>query len=410
MRYFEYTKGNSNKFWEIHDYWNEDRMNVQVRYGKIGTEGRTIRHYYAKFHAGSKLVDKLVAQKLKKGYVERKFKVKKVIYNKKTNVNLTMKQKKSKKMRGKTNISGGSGAASFEEIMGLVNEACQQKTAGHKSMPDVPGQHITNICDNKNQQINILKATSYHTYPCSNKRVGLELLIDECKGDPMLLRAMHMYGESCVLAVDKTDTEPNDKVYVIYHGFALKNGPGDLGQKFSSDRHPFIIGDKLYIKHGRFPYHEREANESTLGIITGFKQVFMTFSDLKITEDDIIKEFKKNKPTPESSSKSGMYVLEITYKGDSDSTLSTPYSYSSITNDYITKLKQYIEPTGAKLTDQDLINLKNDIRAFAPASVYTKNTDRYERLSELEKQNFKPRGGSRMKYKKKEKKSKRRKK
>ena len=58
-------------------------MNVQVRYGKIGTEGRTIRHYYAKFRAGSKLVDKLVAQKLKKGYVERKFKVRKVLSVKK---------------------------------------------------------------------------------------------------------------------------------------------------------------------------------------------------------------------------------------------------------------------------------------------------------------------------------------
>lgn len=82
MRYFEYTKGNSTKFWEINDYWNEDRMNVQVRYGKIGTEGRTIRHYYAKLEAGSKLVDKLVAQKLKKGYIERKFKVRKIVNKK----------------------------------------------------------------------------------------------------------------------------------------------------------------------------------------------------------------------------------------------------------------------------------------------------------------------------------------
>ena len=95
MRYFEYTKGNSKKFWEIHDYWNEDRMNVQVRYGKIGTEGRTIRHYYAKFLAGSKLVDKLVAQKLKKGYVERKFKVKKVFSVKKKKTG--KKNKRSKR-------------------------------------------------------------------------------------------------------------------------------------------------------------------------------------------------------------------------------------------------------------------------------------------------------------------------
>ena len=91
MRYFELVDGKSAKFWEINDYWNEDRMNVQVRYGKIGTEGRTIRHYYTKFKDGSKLVDKLVAQKLKKGYIERKFKVRKVVYNKNS--------KKSKKKK-----------------------------------------------------------------------------------------------------------------------------------------------------------------------------------------------------------------------------------------------------------------------------------------------------------------------
>ncbi len=93
MRYFELVDGKSAKFWEINDYWNEDRMNVQVRYGKIGTEGRTIRHYYTKFKDGSKLVDKLVAQKLKKGYIERKFKVRKVIYKKKS------KKKKAVKSR-----------------------------------------------------------------------------------------------------------------------------------------------------------------------------------------------------------------------------------------------------------------------------------------------------------------------
>jgi predicted DNA-binding WGR domain protein len=96
MRYFEYTKGNSNKFWEVNDYWNEDRMNVQVRYGKIGTEGRTIRHYYAKFRAGSKLVDKLVAQKLKKGYVERKFKVKRVFSVKKNKTGSKNKRSKGR--------------------------------------------------------------------------------------------------------------------------------------------------------------------------------------------------------------------------------------------------------------------------------------------------------------------------
>jgi len=92
MRYFELVDNKSAKFWEIYNYWNEDLMNVQVRYGKIGTEGRTIRHYYDKLEAGSKLVDKLVAQKVKKGYVERKFRVRKIVSKKKKNI-----KRKSKK-------------------------------------------------------------------------------------------------------------------------------------------------------------------------------------------------------------------------------------------------------------------------------------------------------------------------
>ena len=97
MRYFENTKGNSNKFWEVHDYWNEDRKNVQVRYGKIGTEGRTIRHYYVALDAGTKMVDKLIAEKLKKEYVERKFRVRKVFSNKKNKKKSKKKKRKSKK-------------------------------------------------------------------------------------------------------------------------------------------------------------------------------------------------------------------------------------------------------------------------------------------------------------------------
>ena len=104
MRYFELINDKSAKFWEIIDYWNEDRKNVQVRYGKIGTEGRTIRHYYhgpAKNGAGTKMVDKLVAEKLKKGYVERKFRVRKVVYKKKTKKrSKKTKRKKTHKQRG----------------------------------------------------------------------------------------------------------------------------------------------------------------------------------------------------------------------------------------------------------------------------------------------------------------------
>ena len=110
MRYFELINNKSAKFWEIIDYWNEDRKNVQVRYGKIGTEGRTIRHYYhgpAKNGAGTKMVDKLVAQKLKKGYVERKFRVRKVVYKKKTKKRSKKTKRKKTRKRKKTHKQRG---------------------------------------------------------------------------------------------------------------------------------------------------------------------------------------------------------------------------------------------------------------------------------------------------------------
>ena len=41
MPYFEFVDGTSSKFWNIHDYWNSDKPYVEVRFGKIGTTGRT---------------------------------------------------------------------------------------------------------------------------------------------------------------------------------------------------------------------------------------------------------------------------------------------------------------------------------------------------------------------------------
>ena len=41
MRYFEFINDTSNKFWEIHDYWNADIKRIEIVYGKIGSDGRT---------------------------------------------------------------------------------------------------------------------------------------------------------------------------------------------------------------------------------------------------------------------------------------------------------------------------------------------------------------------------------
>lgn len=71
MRYFEYQDDISNKFWQIHNYWNADKTYIEVRFGKIGSEGRTTKHVYYGIEAGDKLESNLISQKLKKGYVEK---------------------------------------------------------------------------------------------------------------------------------------------------------------------------------------------------------------------------------------------------------------------------------------------------------------------------------------------------
>lgn len=72
MPYFEFVDGTSSKFWEIHDYWNADKPYVEVRFGKIGTTGRTTQHPYNKFKGGKDIMEKLMTQKLKKGYKKKK--------------------------------------------------------------------------------------------------------------------------------------------------------------------------------------------------------------------------------------------------------------------------------------------------------------------------------------------------
>jgi uncharacterized protein (TIGR02996 family) len=65
-RYFEFSEGTSNKFWEV----SLDGNSVRTRYGKIGTPGQqTIKDFSSKGDAQKEL-DKLVAEKTKKGYAE----------------------------------------------------------------------------------------------------------------------------------------------------------------------------------------------------------------------------------------------------------------------------------------------------------------------------------------------------
>ena len=71
MHYFELVSSNASKFWEIHNYWNEDRPNVYVRWGKIGSDGTEKRFYYHDLDWGYKFVEKKIEEKVKKGYVEK---------------------------------------------------------------------------------------------------------------------------------------------------------------------------------------------------------------------------------------------------------------------------------------------------------------------------------------------------
>lgn len=67
-RHFEFTDGNSAKFWEISLEGND----VAVRFGRIGTQGQTQTKTLADVDAATRHADKLIAEKTKKGYIETK--------------------------------------------------------------------------------------------------------------------------------------------------------------------------------------------------------------------------------------------------------------------------------------------------------------------------------------------------
>ena len=66
MRRFEFVAGTSNKFWEI----SQSGTEVTVRFGRIGSEGQTQTKDYGSWEDAAERVRKLVAEKLKEGYME----------------------------------------------------------------------------------------------------------------------------------------------------------------------------------------------------------------------------------------------------------------------------------------------------------------------------------------------------
>ena len=66
-RYFEFVGGTSAKFWEV----SVSGCNVTVRYGRLGTSGQIQTKTLDDAVAAQKHAEKLIGQKLEKGYVEK---------------------------------------------------------------------------------------------------------------------------------------------------------------------------------------------------------------------------------------------------------------------------------------------------------------------------------------------------
>jgi predicted DNA-binding WGR domain protein len=65
-RRFEFVGGSSAKFWEV----STSDKEVTVRFGRLGTDGQTQTKEFPDTAAAQRHVDKLIAQKTGKGYVE----------------------------------------------------------------------------------------------------------------------------------------------------------------------------------------------------------------------------------------------------------------------------------------------------------------------------------------------------
>lgn len=65
-RHLTFSDGSSNKFWMI----ELDGSSHTVTYGRIGTDGQTQTKDFADDASARKSYDKLLAEKLKKGYAD----------------------------------------------------------------------------------------------------------------------------------------------------------------------------------------------------------------------------------------------------------------------------------------------------------------------------------------------------
>ena len=66
-RYFEFTGGTSNKFWEICQSGNA----LTTRWGRIGSSGQSKTKTYVDQAVAAKAAAKLIEEKTGEGYVER---------------------------------------------------------------------------------------------------------------------------------------------------------------------------------------------------------------------------------------------------------------------------------------------------------------------------------------------------
>ena len=67
VRHFEFISGSSQKFWEI----GLEGKSVTVRFGRIGTRGQSQTKSYTDESKARREADKLIQEKLRKGYAER---------------------------------------------------------------------------------------------------------------------------------------------------------------------------------------------------------------------------------------------------------------------------------------------------------------------------------------------------
>lgn len=65
-RRFEFVGGTSAKFWEV----VVNGSDVTVRYGRLGTDGQTQTKSFVNAAKAQQHADKLIGEKLKKGYQE----------------------------------------------------------------------------------------------------------------------------------------------------------------------------------------------------------------------------------------------------------------------------------------------------------------------------------------------------